>query len=93
MLDVDSVEKNNPLSVKLSFTMLFILSKVITIPLKYHKHSHTNVCLATLHQTSLNVQSATNTVSTLVHSKPNIYLQDARLKVPYTAITAGVSER
>lgn len=42
--------------------------------------------LTTLHQANLNVQSAANTVSTLVDSKPNLYQQDARLKVLNTAV-------
>lgn len=65
--------------------MIFIQSKARKIPLKYQKYKHKNVFL-TLHQANLNVQSAANTVSTLVDSKPNLYQQDARLKVLNTAV-------
>ena len=41
----------------------------------------------------MNVQSATNTVSTLVHSKPNSYLQDVRLEVLDKANKEWLSDR
>lgn len=66
--------------------MIFIQSKARKIPLKYQTHEHKNAFLTTLHQANLNVQSAANTVSTLVDSKPNRYQQDARLKALNTAV-------